>query len=70
MMAWSVDRLGRSLQRLVAMLFDLQAMDIDLYLHQQEIDTTTSAGKGIKKIAYELGIGVSAVQRVLHEQTP
>jgi DNA invertase Pin-like site-specific DNA recombinase len=120
-MAWSVDRLGRSLQRLVALLSDLQAKGIDLYLHQQGIDTTTPAGKamfqmcgvfaeferamirervkagveraraqgktlgrprtpaaieeriraarrqgkGIKRIARELGIGVSTVQRVL-----
>ncbi len=122
-MAWSVDRLGRSLQRLVALLSDLQAKNIDLYLHQQGIDTTTPSGKamfqmcgvfaeferamirervkagldrartqgktlgrprtpkvvekkirderrkgkGIKKIARELGIGVSTVQRVVHE---
>lgn len=121
-MAWSVDRLGRSLQRLVALLSDLQAKNIDLYLHQQGIDTTTPSGKamfqmcgvfaeferamirervkagldrartqgktlgrprtpevvedkirnerrkgkGIKKIARELGIGVSTVQRVVH----
>ncbi len=122
-MAWSVDRLGRSLQQLVSLLSDLHAKDIDLYLHQQGIDTTTPAGKamfqmcgvfseferamirervragleraraqgktlgrprapetverkiraerrkgkGIKKIARELGIGVSTVQRVVHE---
>jgi hypothetical protein len=32
--AWSVDRLGRSLQDHVAMLNDLQAICCDLYLHQ------------------------------------
>jgi DNA invertase Pin-like site-specific DNA recombinase len=125
-MAWSVDRLGRSLQQLVALLSDLHAKDVDLYLHQQGIDTTTPAGKamfqmcgvfseferamirervragleraraqgkrlgrprtpevverkiraarrqgkGIKKIARELGIGVSTVQRVVHEPRP
>ena len=125
-MAWSVDRLGRSLQQLVALLSDLQARGVDLYLHQQGIDTTTSAGKamfqmcgvfaeferamirervraglqraraqgktlgrprtpevveariraarrqgkGIKKIASELGIGVSTVQRVVHGPAP
>lgn len=46
-MAWSVDRLGRSLQQLVALLSDLHAKDIDLYLHQQGIDTTTPAGKAM-----------------------
>ena len=125
-MAWSVDRLGRSLQQLVALLSDLHAKDVDLYLHQQGIDTTTPAGKamfqmcgvfseferamirervkagleraraqgkrlgrprtpetverkiraarrqgkGIKKIARELGIGVSTVQRVVNESRP
>ncbi len=119
-MAWSVDRLGRSLQQLVSFLDDIHAKGIDLYLHQQGIDTTTPGGKamfqlcgvfaefersmirervkagltrakekgkklgrpetslevqdailklrsqkkGIKKIAKELGIGVSVVQRV------
>jgi DNA invertase Pin-like site-specific DNA recombinase len=37
-MAWSVDRLGRSLQDLVAFLSELHALKIDLYLHQQGID--------------------------------
>ncbi len=43
--AWSIDRLGRSLQELVSFLNEIQAIDIDLYLHQQAIDTTTPAGK-------------------------
>ena len=46
-MAWSVDRLGRSLQDLVGFLAELQALDIDLYLNQQGIDTTTPAGKAM-----------------------
>ena len=45
-MAWSVDRLGRSLQDLVAFLSDLHALRIDLFLHQQGIDTTTFVGQG------------------------
>jgi DNA invertase Pin-like site-specific DNA recombinase len=44
-MAWSVDRLGRSLQDLVGFLSELHALKIDLYLHQQGLDTTTPAGK-------------------------
>src|SRR5437879_40702 len=43
--AWSVDRLGRSLQDLVAFLTDLQAKKVDLYLHQQALDTTMPAGR-------------------------
>src|SRR5215207_1395035 len=46
-MAWSVDRLGRSLQDLIAFLSDLHALRIDLFLHQQGIDTTTSSGKAM-----------------------
>jgi DNA invertase Pin-like site-specific DNA recombinase len=46
-MAWSVDRLGRSLQHLVEFLRDIHAKKIDLYLHQQRIDTTTPAGKAM-----------------------
>ncbi len=46
-MAWSVDRLGRSLQHLVDFLNEIHAKDIDLYLHQQGIDTTTPAGKAM-----------------------
>ncbi|MBF0382895.1 MAG: recombinase family protein [Magnetococcales bacterium] len=120
-MAWSVDRLGRSLQDLTAFLSEIHAKSVDLYLHQQGIDTTTPAGKalfgmlsvfseferalirervnaglkrareqgkqlgrpkvgdeveqairglrgqgmGIRKIAGELGVGVSVVQRVV-----
>lgn len=122
-MAWSVDRLSRSLQHLVAFLGEVHAKGVDLYLHQQGIDTTTPAGKamfqmcgvfaeferamiqervraglsravargvrlgrprvsskteshiraarkegkGIRKIASELGVGVSVVQRVVAE---
>ena len=118
--AWSVDRLGRSLQDLVGLLGEIHGKGLDLYLHQQGIDTTTPAGKalfqmmgvfaeferamiqervksglararadgtqlgrprvsaeteasiraarrsgtGINKIARELGVGVSVVQRV------
>ena len=45
--AWSVDRLGRSLQHLVTFLGELHALKVDLYLHQQGIDTTTPAGKAM-----------------------
>ena len=46
-MAWSVDRLGRSLQDLVGFLSELHALRIDLFLHQQGLDTTTPAGKAM-----------------------
>ena len=46
-MSWSVDRLGRSLQDLIGFLSELHAVGVDLYLHQQGIDTTTPAGKAM-----------------------
>jgi DNA invertase Pin-like site-specific DNA recombinase len=45
--AWSVDRLGRSLQELVAFLGELHAKNVDLYLHRQGLDTGTPAGKAL-----------------------
>ena len=45
--AWSVDRLGRSLQDLVGFLSELQAVGCNLYLHQQALDTTTPSGRAM-----------------------
>ena len=45
--AWSVDRLGRSLQDLVGILSDIHAKGVGLYLHQQGLDTTTPSGKAM-----------------------
>ena len=45
--AWSVDRLGRSLTDLVGFLAELHALKVDLYLHQQAVDTTTLAGRAL-----------------------
>jgi DNA invertase Pin-like site-specific DNA recombinase len=45
--SWSVDRLGRSLIDLVGLLQDLHSIGVDLYLHQQGINTTTPAGKAL-----------------------
>jgi DNA invertase Pin-like site-specific DNA recombinase len=42
--AWSVDRLGRSLQGLVGFLQEIEGR-CDLYLHQQSIDTSTPSGR-------------------------
>lgn len=46
-MAWSVDRLGRSLQDLTAFLSEIQAKEVGLYLLQQGIDSSTPAGKAM-----------------------
>jgi DNA invertase Pin-like site-specific DNA recombinase len=45
--AWSVDRLGRSLQDLVGFLSDIQAWRVDMYLHTQAIDTSAPAGRAL-----------------------
>ena len=39
--AWSVDRLGRSLIDLLDFLRELHAKGVDLFLHQQGLDTST-----------------------------
>ena len=45
--AWSIDRLGRSMQHLVGFLGELEAVGCDLYLHQQALDTTTPSGRAM-----------------------
>ena len=45
--AWSVDRLGRSLQDLVAFLSEIHGAGVDLFLHQQALDTSTPSGKAM-----------------------
>ena len=45
--AWSVDRLGRSLTDLLAVLQELHAKGVDLYLHQQGLDTSTPSGRAM-----------------------
>jgi DNA invertase Pin-like site-specific DNA recombinase len=45
--AWSIDRLGRSLQHVVTFLNDLSAINVDLYLHQQSVDSSTPGGKAM-----------------------
>ena len=45
--AWSVDRLGRSLRDLIAFLDEIHGAGVDLYLHQQGLDTSTPAGRAM-----------------------
>src|ERR1051325_2849320 len=45
LMAWAIDRMGRSLHGLLETIAHLQATGVDLYLDQQNIDTTTPSGK-------------------------
>ena len=46
-MCWAVDRMGRSLADLVSTLQELHGAKVDLFLHQQAIDTTTPGGKAM-----------------------
>ena len=44
-MSWSLDRLGRSIQDLISFMNEVQASGVDLYIHQQAINTATPAGR-------------------------
>ena len=63
--AWSVDRLGRSLQDLIAFLGDLKASGCDLYLHVQSLDTTTPAGKALFQM---LGVFAEFERSIIQER--
>jgi len=54
-LCWSIDRLGRSLQHLVEILNELQAMKIDLFFMQQGMDTTTPSGRMIFSVFGAIG---------------
>jgi DNA invertase Pin-like site-specific DNA recombinase len=64
-MAWSVDRLGRSLQDLVGFLSELHALKIDLFLRQQGLDTTTPAGKAMFQM---LGVFAEFERSIIQER--
>lgn len=46
-MAWSIDRLGRSLHNVVNFMAELGALGVGLYLHLQTVDSSTAAGKAM-----------------------
>jgi DNA invertase Pin-like site-specific DNA recombinase len=64
-MAWNVDRLGRSLKDLVAFLSELHALGIDLFLHQQGLDTTTPSGKAMFQM---LGVFAEFEHSIIQER--
>lgn len=64
-MAWSVDRLGRSLTDLVGFLGDVHAKGIDLYLHRQGVDTTTPGGKALFQM---LGVFAEFEREMIRER--
>jgi DNA invertase Pin-like site-specific DNA recombinase len=49
--AWSVDRLGRSLPHLVQLFSEFQALGVDIYLHQQAVDSSTPAGRALLQMS-------------------
>jgi DNA invertase Pin-like site-specific DNA recombinase len=48
---WSIDRVGRSLADLVGFLETCRSAGIELYLHEQGLDTTTSNGMALFDLA-------------------
>jgi DNA invertase Pin-like site-specific DNA recombinase len=64
-LVWSVDRLGRSLQHLIEFLSELHAKSVDLYLHQQGLDTTTPAGKAMFQM---LGVFAEFERSIIRER--
>jgi len=63
--AWSVDRLGRSLQDLVAFLGELHGAGVDLYLDRQGVDTSTPAGKALFQM---LGVFAEFERSIIQER--
>jgi len=63
--AWSVDRLGRSLTELLGILQGLHDKGVDLFLHQQGLDTSTIAGKAMFQI---LGVFAEFERGIIRER--
>jgi len=63
--AWSVDRLGRSLQDLVGFLGELHGAGVDLYLDRQGVDTSTPAGKALFQM---LGVFAEFERSIIQER--
>src|SRR5471032_846144 len=63
--AWSVDRLGRSLTDLLGILQGLHDKGVDLFLHQQGLDTSTAAGKAMFQM---LGVFAEFERGIIRER--
>jgi len=63
--AWSVDRLGRSLQDLVGFLSEVHGAGVDLYLDRQGLDTSTPAGKALFQM---LGVFAEFERAIIQER--
>jgi len=62
---WSVDRLGRSLTDLLSILQGLHEKGGGLFLHQQGLDTTTTAGKAMFQM---LGVFAEFERGIIRER--
>ena len=62
---WSVDRLGRSLTDLLSILQHLKDKGVDLFLHQQGLDTSTTAGKAMFQM---LGVFAELERGIIRER--
>jgi len=63
--AWSVDRLGRSLTDLLGILQGPHDKGVDLFLHQQGLDTSTTAGKAMFQM---LGVFAEFERGIIRER--
>jgi DNA invertase Pin-like site-specific DNA recombinase len=63
---WSVDRLGRSLTDLLGILQGLHDKGVGLFLHQQGLDTSTTAGKAMFQM---LGVFAEFERGIVNEST-
>ena len=63
--AWNVDRLGRCPQDLVGFLSELHSLKVDLFLHQQGLDTTTPAGNAMFQM---LGVFAEFERSIIQER--
>jgi len=50
LMAWAIDRLGRSLSDLLRTMQELEACNVDIFVDQQGLDTTTPMGRLIFQV--------------------
>jgi Resolvase, N terminal domain len=65
-LAWSVDRLGRSLQDLVGFLSELHALQDRPIVRQQGLDTTTPAGKAMFQM---MGVFAEFERAIIQERS-
>ena len=63
--AWSVDRLGRSLTDLLGILQAFHDKGVDLFLHQQGLDTSTTAGRAMFQM---LGVFAEFERGIIRER--